>query len=60
MLKFLQSILSSSKPYFEKGGKFESLYPIFEATDTILFSTDEITESGPHIRDSIDTIPRTG
>ena len=55
MLKFLQNILSTSKPYFEKGGKLESLYPIFEATDTILFSTDEITESGPHIRDSIDT-----
>ena len=55
MLKFLQNILSKSKPYFEKGGKLESLYPIFEATDTILFSTDEITESGPHIRDSIDT-----
>ena len=37
MLKFLQNILSKSKPYFEKGGKLESLYPIFEATDTILF-----------------------
>ena len=55
MLKFLQNILSTSKPYFEKGGKLESLYPIYEATDTILFSTDEITKSGPHIRDSIDT-----
>ncbi len=55
MLKFLQNILDKSKPHFEKGGKFESLYPVFEATDTILFSTNETTESGPHIRDSIDT-----
>ena len=55
MLKFLQNILDKSKPHFEKGGKFESLYPVFEATDTILFSTNEVTESGPHIRDSIDT-----
>jgi len=47
--------LNKAKPHFEKGGKFERLYPVFEATDTILFSTDEITESGPHIRDSIDT-----
>ena len=31
MLKFLQNILSTSKPYFEKGGKLESLYPIYEA-----------------------------
>ena len=55
MLNFLQNILDKSKPHFEKGGRFERLYPIFEATDTILFSTDEMTESGPHIRDSIDT-----
>ena len=47
--------MNKAKPHFEKGGKFERLYPVFEATDTILFSTDEITESGPHIRDSIDT-----
>ena len=55
MLNFLQNILDKSKPHFEKGGKLESLYPVFEATDTILFSTNEVTESGPHIRDSIDT-----
>jgi len=55
MLRFLYNTLNKAKPHFEKGGKFERLYPIFEATDTILFSTDEITESGPHIRDSIDT-----
>ncbi|MEL1228987.1 MAG: NADH:ubiquinone reductase (Na(+)-transporting) subunit B [Candidatus Neomarinimicrobiota bacterium] len=55
MLKFLYNTLNKAKPHFEKGGKFERLYPVFEATDTILFSTDEITESGPHIRDSIDT-----
>ena len=55
MLRFLHNTLNKAKPHFEKGGKFERLYPVFEATDTILFSTDEITESGPHIRDSIDT-----
>ena len=55
MLRFLYNTLNKAKPHFEKGGKFERLYPVFEATDTILFSTDEITKSGPHIRDSIDT-----
>ena len=55
MLRFLYNTLNKAKPHFEKGGKFERLYPVFEATDTILFSTGEITESGPHIRDSIDT-----
>ena len=55
MLNFLYNVLDKAKPHFEKGGRFERLYPIFEATDTILFSTNETTESGPHIRDSIDT-----
>jgi len=55
MLKFLRKILDDNRFRFEKDGALEKLYPLFEATDTILFSSDEVTESGPHIRDSIDT-----
>ena len=50
LLKYLLKI----KPNFEKDGKLEWLYPIYEATETILFSTDERTKTAPHIRDSID------
>ena len=53
-MRWLRNILDKVEPVFKKGGKLEKLYPIFEATDTILFSTDERTHSGPHIRDSID------
>ena len=53
-MKSLRNLLDKVAPTFEKGGKLEKFYPIFEATDTILFSTDERTHSGPHIRDSID------
>ncbi len=53
-MKWLRNLLDKVAPTFEKGGKLEKFYPIFEATDTILFSTDERTHSGPHIRDSID------
>ncbi|MAW69186.1 MAG: NADH:ubiquinone reductase (Na(+)-transporting) subunit B, partial [Candidatus Marinimicrobia bacterium] len=55
MLLTLRKILDKHRGKFEKGGFLEKFYPIFEATDTILFSTDEVTESGPHVRDSIDT-----
>ncbi|MEA1881616.1 MAG: NADH:ubiquinone reductase (Na(+)-transporting) subunit B [Candidatus Marinimicrobia bacterium] len=55
MLKFLRKTLDANAHRFEKGGFLENFFPLFEATDTILFSTDEVTESGPHIRDSIDT-----
>ena len=50
LLKFLLKI----KPNFEEGQKLHWLYPIYEATETILFSTDEKTSTAPHIRDSID------
>ena len=55
MFSFLLKILDKYRDKFEKDGPLESLYPVYEATDTILFSTDEVTQSGPHIRDSIDT-----
>ena len=53
-MNWLRKILDNLEPNFKKGGKFERLYPLYEATDTILFSTDERTHSGPHIRDSVD------
>ena len=53
-MQWLRNILDNLAPMFEKNGKLEKFHPLFEATDTILFSTDERTQSGPHIRDSID------
>jgi len=53
-MKWLRNILDKVAPTFKDGGKLENFFPIFVATDTILFSTDERTHSGPHIRDSVD------
>tara|TARA_B110000438_G_scaffold23474_1_gene21536 strand:+ start:8953 stop:10137 length:1185 start_codon:yes stop_codon:yes gene_type:complete len=53
-MKWLRNLLDKVAPLFENGAKLEKLAPVFEATDTILFSTDERTSSGPHIRDSVD------
>ena len=53
-MRFIRNLLDKAAPMFQQGGKFERLHPIFEATDTILFSTDERTKNGPHIRDSVD------
>ena len=54
MIKFLRKILDANAHRFENNGVLEKLYPLYEAADTILFSTGEVTKSGPHIRDSID------
>ena len=53
-MKWLRDILDKISPTFKADGKLQKFYPIFEATDTILFSTDDRTHSGPHIRDSVD------
>lgn len=43
------------RPDFEKGGKFEKLYPLFEAKESFTFVTRDRTKSGAHIRDALDT-----
>ncbi len=53
-MSFLRKMLDAARPKFEPGGPFSRFYALFEATDTILYSTDKKTDHGPHIRDSID------
>jgi Na+-transporting NADH:ubiquinone oxidoreductase subunit B len=53
-VKFLEEIFHKAKPMFTKGGKYERLYPLYEAKESFLFVTDKKTDRGAHIRDSID------
>lgn len=53
-MKILDKLFLDIKPHFEKGGKFERFYPLYEATDSFLFSTTKSTPGAPHIRDGID------
>jgi Na+-transporting NADH:ubiquinone oxidoreductase subunit B len=57
-MNFLKKILAESGKLFEKGKPLSFAYPLWEATDTILFSTNSQNKSGPHIRDNMD-IKRT-
>ena len=53
-MKWLLDLLLKIKPNFEEGQKLHWLYTVYEATETILFSSDERTSRAPHIRDNID------
>ena len=57
-MNFLKKILAESGKLFQEGKPLSFAYPLWEATDTILFSTDSQNKSGPHIRDNMD-IKRT-
>ncbi len=54
-MKFLHDILEKQKPMFEKGGKLEKFYYLFEAGESFAFTPSTTTPSkGAHIRDAID------
>ena len=53
-MKFLRNILDKIEPLFTKGGKLESLYPLYEAGDTFLYTPNEKTKKPPFVRDNID------
>lgn len=39
---------------FHKGGRFEKLFPLWEAGDTFLFTPDHVTRGAAHVRDALD------
>lgn len=54
-MKFLHKILEKQKPMFEKGGKLEKLYYLFEAGETFMFSPASTAgNKGVQVRDAID------
>jgi Na+-transporting NADH:ubiquinone oxidoreductase subunit B len=54
-MNFLHHLLEKQRPLFEKGGKFEKFYYVFEAAETFMFTPPSTTpERGTQIRDAID------
>ncbi|MFO7973738.1 MAG: NADH:ubiquinone reductase (Na(+)-transporting) subunit B [Candidatus Hydrogenedentota bacterium] len=53
-MKALRKILDKQAKHFEKGGKLEVLFPLWEATDTFLYSLGKVTRNAPHVRDGAD------
>lgn len=53
-MKALRALLDKQAHLFEKGGKLEKLYPLWEAQDTILYTPGYVTEGDTHVRDGID------
>ena len=54
-MKAIKDILDKQKPQFEKGGKYEQYYYLFEMAETFMFSPAHTTESkGVQVKDAID------
>lgn len=50
-MKGLRKFLDQQEKHFQKGGKLESLYYLYEAIDSLLFTQAKVTRSASHIRD---------
>jgi len=53
-MKALRKFLDSQHDHFAKGGKLETLYPLYEALDTFVFTPGETAKGSVHVRDAID------
>ncbi|MFI4876730.1 MAG: NADH:ubiquinone reductase (Na(+)-transporting) subunit B [Blastopirellula sp. JB062] len=53
-MKFIRNLLDRTAPLFEEGGKFERLYPLYEAGDTFLYTPGQVTSGSTHVRDGLD------
>ncbi len=53
-MKAFRKFLDKQARLYEKGGRFESLYYLWEAIDGFLYTKDDQTVSGSHIRDVMD------
>ena len=54
-MKLLRKFFDSQKPLFQKGGKFEKGYYLFEALEAFLFVPDHVTlKKGVQVKDAID------
>ena len=50
----LRQFMDKIEPHFEKGGRFETFYALYEMVDTILYTPGEVTVSASHVRDAAD------
>ncbi|MEZ9563663.1 NADH:ubiquinone reductase (Na(+)-transporting) subunit B [Vibrio artabrorum] len=50
----LKKRLEDAAPRFEVGGKYEKLYPVYEAFATLLYTPGSVNRGLTHVRDSID------
>jgi Na+-transporting NADH:ubiquinone oxidoreductase subunit B len=50
----LRKILDDMEPHFEKGGRYEKWYALYEAADTIFYSPSSVTKTNAHVRDGVD------
>ncbi|MEM1050319.1 MAG: NADH:ubiquinone reductase (Na(+)-transporting) subunit B [Pseudomonadota bacterium] len=50
----LRSFFDQIEPHFQKGGKWETYFPIYEMVESFLYTPKTVTTAAPHARSYID------
>ncbi|MEM6636233.1 MAG: NADH:ubiquinone reductase (Na(+)-transporting) subunit B [Pseudomonadota bacterium] len=50
----LRSFFDSIEPNFQRGGKWETYFPLYEMVESLLFTPKTVTAAAPHARSYID------
>ena len=53
-MRKLRAFLDGQAHHFEKGGKLEKFYPLWEAADTFFYTPPSVARTSSHVRDAID------
>jgi Na+-transporting NADH:ubiquinone oxidoreductase subunit B len=53
-MRTLRAFLDRQAHHFEKGGRLEKLYPLWEAADTFFYTPPAVARGSSHVRDAID------
>lgn len=53
-MRSLKDYIEHLEPHFEKGGKYEKFFVLYEMVATILYTPGYVTKNASHVRDSID------
>jgi Na+-transporting NADH:ubiquinone oxidoreductase subunit B len=54
MMKALRNLMDRIAPHFEKGGKLEKLYPVYEVMDSFFYGSKSVTSGSCHVRDAFE------
>ena len=53
-MKFFRNFLDKQEKHFAKGGKLEKIFPLYEAIDTLFYTSGSVTNRASHVRDGLD------
>jgi Na+-transporting NADH:ubiquinone oxidoreductase subunit B len=53
-MRAFRALLDRVGRHFEKGGRYEKLYPLWEAADTFFYTPASVTRTAAHVRDALD------